>query len=157
MSDSLWSHGLQNARLPCPSPTPGVCSNSCSFNQWCHPTISFSVAHFSCPQPFPASGCFPMSCFTSGGQSIGASATVFPMNIQDWFTLGLTGLISLTQRFLVYWVVHPSPQSYFRTSPAKVPCADKSSSVNLNLTPSCRQPLTFYISFLWTLNMHRTT
>ena len=69
----------------------------------------------------------------------------------DWFDL-LGSMVSS-----IFRVVHPSPQSYFRTSPAKVPCADKSSSVNLNLTPSCRQPLTFYISFLWTLNMHRIT
>ena len=97
MSNSLWSHGLQHARLPCPSPSPGACSNSCPLNQWYHPTISSSVIPFSSwPQSFPASGSFPMSqLFTSGGQSIGASTSVLPMNIQDWFPLGLTGLISL--------------------------------------------------------------
>ena len=99
MSDSLWPHGLQHPRLHCPSPTPGACSNSCPSSQWCHPTISSSVVPFSsCLQSFPASGSFPISQFcTSGGQSIGASASasVFPMNIQDWFPLGLTGLISL--------------------------------------------------------------
>ena len=97
MSNSLWSHGLQHARLPCPSPSPGACSNSCLLNQWYHPTISSSVIPFSSwPQSFPASGSFPMSqLFTSGGQSIGASTSVLPMNIQDWFPLGLTGLISL--------------------------------------------------------------
>ena len=99
MSDSLWPHGLQHARLPCPSPTPGVYSNSCPLSRWCHPTISSSFIPFSsCPQSFPASGSFPMSqLFTSGGQSIGvsASASVLPMNTQDWFPLGLTGWISL--------------------------------------------------------------
>ena len=76
---------------------PSVCSNSCPLSQWCHPTISSSVAHFSpCPQSFPASGFFPVSQqFASGGQSIGASASVLPMSIQSWFPLGLTGLISL--------------------------------------------------------------
>ena len=90
-------HGLQHARLPCPSPTSRAYSNSCPSSRWCHPTISFSVIPFSHLQSFPASGSFPMSqCFTSGGQSIGvsASASVLPINIQDWFPLGLTGLIS---------------------------------------------------------------
>ena len=99
VSDSLGPHGLQHARPPCPSPTPGACSNSCPLNQWCHPTISSSVIPFSsCLQSCPASGSFPMSqFFTSGGQNIGvsASASVLPMNIQDWFPLGLTCLISL--------------------------------------------------------------
>ena len=96
-SNSLWPHGLQHARPPCPSPTPGACSNSCPSSQWCHPTISSSVVPFSsCLQSFPASGSFPMSqLFASGGQSVGvsASASVLPMNIQDWFPLGWTGLI----------------------------------------------------------------
>ena len=99
MSDSFWPHGLQHARLPCPSPTPGACSNSCPSHWWCHPTISSSVVpFFSHLQSFPASGSFAMSrFFTSGGQSIGvsASASVLPMNIQDWFPLGWTGWISL--------------------------------------------------------------
>ena len=99
MSDSLWPHGLQHARLPCPSSTPGVCSNSRPLSGWCHPTMLSSVAPFSsCLKSFPASGSFPMSwLFPSGGQSIGtsASASVLPMNIQGWFPLGLTGLISL--------------------------------------------------------------
>ena len=98
VSDSLWPHGLQHSRLPCPSPTPGAYSNSCPSCRWCHPTISSSVVPFSCPQSFPASGSFQMSqLFTSGGQSIGVSplAPVLPMNIQDWFPLGLTGWISL--------------------------------------------------------------
>ena len=104
MSDSLWPHGLQHTRLPCPSPTPGAYSNSCPSRQWCHPTISSSVDLFSsCLQSFPASGSFQMSqFFTSGGQSIGvsASALVLSMNIQDWFPLRLTGLISLQSKGL---------------------------------------------------------
>ena len=91
--DSLRSHGLQHARLPCPSPTPGACSNSCPLSQWCHPIISSSVVPFSCPQSLPASGSFPMSqFFASGGQSIGvsASASVLPMNTQDWSPLRWT-------------------------------------------------------------------
>ena len=99
MSNSLRHSGLQHARLPCPSPTPGTCSNSCPSSQWCHPSIPSSVIPFSsCLQSFPASGSFPMSqFFASDGQSIGvsASAAVLPMNIQNWFPLGLTGLISL--------------------------------------------------------------
>ena len=101
---TLQPHGLQHARLPCPSPTPGAWSNSHLSNRWCHPTISSSVMPFSsCLQSFPASGSFPMSqCFVSGGQSIGvsASASVIPMNIQDSFPLGLTGLISLQSKGL---------------------------------------------------------
>ena len=83
MFDSLWPHGLQHTRLPCYSPTPGACSNSCPYSWWCHPTISSSVIPFSsCLQSFPASGSFPMSqFFTSGSQSIGVSASVLPMNI----------------------------------------------------------------------------
>ena len=97
MSDYMQPYGLQHASLPCPSLSLRVCSNSCPLSQWCHPTISSSVAHFSpCPQSFPASGFFPVSQqFASGGQSIGASASVLPMSIQSWFPLGLTGLISL--------------------------------------------------------------
>ena len=97
MSDSLWPQGLQHASLLCLSLSPGVCSDSCPLNQWCHPTISSSAVPFSsCLQSFPASGSFPLSwLFTSGGQSIGASAWVLPMNIQDWFPLGWTSLISL--------------------------------------------------------------
>ena len=90
MSDSLWLHGLQHARSPCPSPTPRAYSNSCPSSQWCHPTISSSVISFSsCIQYFPAAGSFQMSqFFTSGGLSIGvsASASVFPMNTQDWIS-----------------------------------------------------------------------
>ena len=97
MSDSLPPHGLQHSKIPCPSPTPRACSNSCSLSRWCHPTISSSIIPFSsCLQSFPASGSFLMSqLFASGCQSIGvsASASVFPINIQDWFLLGLTSLI----------------------------------------------------------------
>ena len=103
VSDSLRPHGLQHARLPCPSPTPGACSNSCPSSWWCHPTILSSVAPFSCPQYFPASGSFSMSqLFKSCGQNIGVSASesVLPMNIQDWFPLGWTGWISLLSKGL---------------------------------------------------------
>ena len=99
MSDSLQPHGLQHVRPPCPSTTPGVYSNSCPLNRWCHPVISSSAVPFSsCLQSFPASQSFPMSqFFASGGQSIGvsASASVLPMNIHDWFPLGWTGWVSL--------------------------------------------------------------
>ena len=105
MSDSLRPHELQHARPFCPSPSPRVRSDSRPSSQWCHPAISSSVIPFSsCPQSFPASGSFPMSqFFASGGQSIGvsASASVRPMNIQGWFLLGLTGLISLQSKGLL--------------------------------------------------------
>ena len=104
VSNSLWPHGLQHTRPPCPSPTPGVYSNSCPLTWWCHPTVSSSVIPFSpCLQSFPASGSFLRGwLFTSGGQSIAASASasVVPMNIQDWFPLGLTGWISLQSKGL---------------------------------------------------------
>ena len=103
MSDSLGPHGLQHARLPCPSSTPGSCSNSCALSRWHYPTISSSVIPFSsCLQSFPTSESFPVSqFFTSRGQNIGASASasVLPMNIQDWFPLGLTGLISFQSKW----------------------------------------------------------
>ena len=104
MSDYLWPHGLQHARLPCPSPPPGAYSNSCPSSRWCHPTNSFSVIPFSSHlQPFLASGSFQMrQFFASGSQSIGvsASASVLPMNTQDWFPLGWTGWISLQSKGL---------------------------------------------------------
>ena len=103
MSNSLWPHELQHTRLPCPSPTPRAYSNSGPSSRWCHPTISSSVVPFSCPQSFPASGSFPMSqLFASSGHSVGvsASASVLPMNIQDWFLLGWTGWISLVSKGL---------------------------------------------------------
>ena len=95
--DSLWPHGLQHAKLPCPLVSPTVLSNSCPSNWWCHSTILSSVIPFSrLPSVFPHIRSFPMSqFFASGGQIVGVSASVLPMNIQDWFPLGLTGLISL--------------------------------------------------------------
>ena len=114
-SNSLQPHGLQHARLSCPSPTPRACSNSCPLSQWCHPTISSSVVPFSsCLQSFPASGSFPVSQhFISGGQSIGvsASASVLPMNIQDWFPWGWTGLISLQCKGLKNLLQHHSSKA----------------------------------------------
>ena len=98
---SLWPHGLQHTRLPCPSPTPRAYSDSCPLSRWCHPTISSSLIHFpSCLQSFPASGSLPRSqFFPSGGQNIRVSASgavlYSGLNIQDWFPWGLTGLISL--------------------------------------------------------------
>ena len=104
VSNCLWPHELQHSRLPCPSLSPGFCSYSCPLNWWCHPGISSSVTPFSsCLQSFPASGSFPMSwLFATGAQRTGDSALalVLPMNIQDWFPLGLTGLISLLSQGL---------------------------------------------------------
>ena len=104
VSDSLWLHGLQHARPPCPSPTPGVYLNSCPLNWWCHPTISPSVIPFSSHlQSFPALGSFPMSqLFTWGGQNtrVSASASLLPINTQDWSPLGWTDWISLQSKGL---------------------------------------------------------
>ena len=104
ISDSLWPHASQHARPRCPSPTPRVHPNSCASSQWCHPAISFSLVPFSsCPQSLLASGSFPMSqLFTWGGQSIGASASasVLPINTQNWSPLGWTGWISLQSKGL---------------------------------------------------------
>ena len=124
VSDSLWPHGLQHTRLPCPSPTPWVYSHSCPLSRWCHPTISSSVVPFSsCLQSFLASGSFPRSqFFASGGQSIGvlASASVLPMNIQDWFSLVLTGWISLLSRGLsrVFSSTKIQKHQFFGTQPS---------------------------------------
>ena len=116
MSDSLRSHGLQHARAPRPSPTPGVYSNSSPLSWWCHPTISSSVTPFSsCPQCFPASGSFPMSqLFIPDGPSIGvsASASVLPMNSQDWFPLGWTDWISLQSKGLSRVFSHTTVQKH---------------------------------------------
>ena len=125
---TLQPHRLQHATLSCPSLSPRVCSNSCPLSWWCHPTIPSSVVPFSSHlQSFPASGSFQMSqFFTSGGQSTGvsASASVLPMNIQDWFPLGLTGLISLLSKGVSrvfssttiqkhqFFSTHPSLQSF---------------------------------------------
>ena len=104
VSDSLWPPEPQHDRPPCPSPTPGVHPNTCPSSRWCHPTITSSVVPFaSCPQCFPASGSFLISqLFISSGQSIGvsASASVLPMNTQDWSPLGWTGWISLQSKGL---------------------------------------------------------
>ena len=104
MSDFLWTRRLWHTRLPCLSPTLGACSNSYPSSWWCHPTISSSVVpFFFCLQSFPASGSFQMSqFFASGGQSIrvSASASILPMSIQDWFSLGWTGWISLQSKGL---------------------------------------------------------
>ena len=102
LSDSLWPHALQHSRLPCPLPIPGAPSNSCPSSWWCHPNLSSSVVPFSSHlQSFPTSESFLMSpFFASRGQSIGASASVLPMNIQDWFPSELTGLITLQSKGL---------------------------------------------------------
>ena len=104
VSDSLRPHRLQHTRLPCPSPSPRACSNSCPSSRWYHPTISFSVILFSsCLQSFLVSGSFTVSqFFASGGQSIrvSASASVLPVNVQDWCALGWTGWISLQSKGL---------------------------------------------------------
>ena len=114
MSDSLQPHESQHARPPCPSPTPGVYANPCPSSWWCHPAMSSFVVHFSsCPQSIPASESFPTSqLFAWGGQSIGvsASASVLPMNIQDWFPLGWTGWISLYLGLLLSnWLTYKKP------------------------------------------------
>ena len=116
MSNSLWLHGLQHTRLCCPSPTPRACSNSCPSSQWCHPTVSSSVIPFSSHfQSCPASGSFEMSqFFTSGGQSIGGlpSASVLPMNIQDWFLYDWLDLLAV-QGTLKSLVQHLCSKAWF--------------------------------------------
>ena len=124
VSDSLWSYRLQHARLPCPSLSPRVCSQLCPLTWSCYPTISSFVAPFSsCLQSIPISESFPMSClFASGGQSTGDSAlaSVLPMNIQDWFPLGLTGLISLMSKGLskVFFSTTDGKHQFFGTQPS---------------------------------------
>ena len=118
VSDSLWLHGPQHARPPCPSPTPGIYPNLGPLSQWWHPTISSSAIPFSsCPQSFPASGSFQIiQSFASGGQRIGVSAStsVLPMNTQDWSPLGWTGWISLQSNFLLQ--LHSSRAPILRCS-----------------------------------------
>ena len=123
MSNPLQPHGLKHTRLPCPSLSPRICSDSCPLSQLCHPTISSSVAPFSsCPQSsFPASGSFPMSqFFAPGGLSIRATASVFPMNSQGWFPLGLTGLVSLLSKGLsrVFWSIRIQKRQFFSSQPS---------------------------------------
>ena len=121
MSDSLRPQESQHARPPCPSPTPGVHPNSCASSQWCHPAILSSVVPFSsCPQSLSASGSFPMSqVFAWGGQSIGvsASASVLPMNTQDWSPLGWTGWISLQSNGLTRVFSSTTVQKHFQGFP----------------------------------------
>ena len=135
LSNSFQPHGLQHTNLPCPSPSPWVWANSCPLSWWYHPTISSSVTPLSsCPQSFLASESFPMNrLFTSGGQSIGASASasVLPVNIQNWFHLGLTGLIDLlvaqgTLKSLLQH--HSSKHQFFGTQLSG--CASKESAYN---------------------------
>ena len=124
VSDSFWPLGLQHTMLSCPSPSPRVCSNSCPLNWWCHPTISSSVSPFSSRlQSFPTSGSFPVShFFASGVQSIGASASAsnFPINIQGWLPLGLTGLISLQSKGLsrVFFSTTVQKHQFFSVQPS---------------------------------------
>ena len=122
MSNSLWSYGLQHTKLPCPSPSPRVCSNSCPLSR-CHPTISSSPRLLFYLQPFPASGSFPVSLlFAACGQSIRASALAFilPMNIQYWFPLRLTGLIFLQSKGLsrVFSSTTVQRHQFFGTQPS---------------------------------------
>ena len=152
MSNSLTPHGLQCTRLPCPSLSPSACSNWCPSSQWCHPIISSSVASFySCPQSFPASGSFPISwLFASSGQSIGVStsASVLPMNIQDWLPLGFTGLMSLQSKGLSRVFSSTTVQKYqfFGAQPffhaialnaTKTPCASEKCLSSPTLPPAC--------------------
>ena len=122
MSNTLQRYRQQHTRLPCPSPSPRACSNSCPLSQWCHSTILPSFTPF-CPRSFPASGSFPVSqLFASGGQSIGAlaSTSVLPRNIHDWFLLGLTGLISFLSKVLsrVFSNITVWKHQFFRTQPS---------------------------------------
>ena len=127
VSGSSQPHEPQHARPSCPSPTPGVYSNSCPSSRWCHPTISSSVTPFSsCPQSFPASGSFQMSqLFASGGQSIGVSASTsaLPMNTQDWSPLGWTGWISLQSKGLprVFSNTTVQKHQFFGAQPSSQP------------------------------------
>ena len=122
ISNSLWLRGWQHTRLPCPSVSPRVCLNSCPLSWWCYPTIPSSViAFFSCPQSFSASRSFPESWpSASSGQSIGASAIVLPVNIQGWFPLGLTGLISLQSKGFsrVFFSTTVWKHQFFGTQPS---------------------------------------
>ena len=141
MSDSLWPHESPHARPPCPSSTPGVYSNSCQLSRWCHPDISSSVVPFSSsPQSFPASGSFQMcQLFTSGGKSIGvsASASVLPMNTWDWSPLGWTGWISLQSKGLsrVFLSTTVKKHQFF--------------SAQLSLWSNSHSGFTYFCQFYW--------
>ena len=145
MSNSLRPCGLQQARLPCPSPTPGAHSNSCLFSRWCHPTILSSVVPFSsCLQSFPTSGSFPMSqLFSSGGQNIGVSAStsVLSMNTQDWSPLGWTGWISLKSKGLSWVFSNTTVQKHlsFPYRPTLTSIHDYWENPSLDKTDLCWQ------------------
>ena len=149
-SNSLWPHGLKQARPPCPSPAPVVYPNSCSLNWWCHPIISSSDIPFSsCPPSFPASGSYQMNqLFTSRGQSTGvsASASVLPMNTQDWFPLGWTGWISLQPKGLSRVFSNTTVQKHqffgaqlFLYSPTLTSLHDYWKNHSFNWTDICQQ------------------
>ena len=144
MSYSWWPHGLQHARLPCPSRSPRVWSDSCPVSQWWHLTISPSVIPFSsCLQSLLASGSFPVSqFFASGGQSIGASASAsdLPMNIQDWFPSGWTGWISLLSKGLLSLLLHHSSKKIIGLFTESLWISDGTSDVSSPQTVTC--PLT---------------
>ena len=145
VSNSLRPHVLQNARLPCLSLSPGLCSNPCPLSQWCHPTISSSAAHFSFYlQSCPASGFFPMSqLFATGGQSIAVSvpATVLPMNIQDWSPPGFTSLISLLSKRLsrVFSSATSWKHQFFGTQPSLWSISPICTNHSFNYMDLCRQ------------------
>ena len=160
MSDTLWPHEPQHARRPCSSPTPRVDPNPCPLSRWRHPAISSSVVPFSsCPQSFPASRSFSMSqLFQSGGQSIGvsASASVLPMNIQDWFPLGWAGWISLqskgSQRVRHDLATKKQQQQCYTCVSVQFSSLQLLSRVQLFATPwtaTCQTSLSYIIS--WTL------
>ena len=143
MSDSLWPHGLEHTRLPCPSSTPRVYSNLCPLGWWWHPIILSSVIPFSsCRQSFPVSGSFKMSQFlVSGGQSIGvsASASILPVNIQDWFPLGWTGWISLQSKGLSQFKSINSSMLSFLYSPTLTSIHDYWKNHSLDQIDICWQ------------------
>ena len=137
VSDCLRPHGSQHTRPPCPSPAPGVYLNSCPSSRWCNPAISSSVAPFcSCPQSLPASGSFPMSQhFAWGDQStrVSASASVLPMNTQDWSPLGWTGWISLQSKALsrVFSNTTVQKHQFFFTIQPSHPCMTTGKTIAL--------------------------
>ena len=152
MSDALRPHGLQHAMFPCPS--PGACLNSCPLSQWCHPTISSSVIPFSfCLHSFPASGSFQLSwLFASGGKRIGASgsASVLPMNIQGWFPLELTGLISLLSKGLtkVFSCTTIQKHQFFASDSQNIGTSASASVLTMNIQGWFPLELTHLISLL---------